>query len=262
MKDVIIPVDFLEPSLNAVRYAAAMLSGKPDTRVILYHMFEDEDEAESSGQYLESLQKELLEKGVTNNIECISEFGEDLVHSLSRLAHQKNAELIVMGISEKGEWQQFLVGSRALKMAEQNICPVMIVPTIASYAGIKNVALASDFKNVDTVTPALAIRNILELFNARLHIVNVNSEHYVSITKEYQAEKEKFIHLFSQFKPEFYFLGINDFFEAIEQFTKDRNIDLLVIIPKNRTLTDRIFGEHHTKKLAFQSSVPIIAAHE
>ena len=262
MKDVIIPVDFLDPSLNAVRYAAAMLSGKPETHVILYHMFADEDESESAGQYLESLKNELLQKGVPNNIECVKEYGEDLIDCLGRLAYQKNAELIVMGISEKGEWKQLLVGSRSIKMAEQNICPVMIVPAAAAYSGIKNVALASDFKNVDSVTPVLAIKTILEMFNARLHILNVDNEHYVSLTEEYQAEKEKLIKMFKQFKPEFYFLGINDFYEAVEQFSKDRNIDLLVVIPKNHSFTDRLFGQHHTKKLAFQSSVPILAAHE
>ena len=39
MKDVIIPVDFSETSLNAARYAAAMLSGKPEVHVkLLYHV--------------------------------------------------------------------------------------------------------------------------------------------------------------------------------------------------------------------------------
>jgi nucleotide-binding universal stress UspA family protein len=262
MKDVIIPVDFSEPSLNAVRYAAAMLSEKPDTHVILYHMFEDESESGSAGQYLESLKNELLQKGVANNIECIKEFGKDLIDCLGRLAYQKNAELIVMGISERGEWKQLLAGSRTIKMAEQNICPVMIIPPVAGYSGIKNVALTSDFKNVDAATPVLAIKTILEMFNARLYIVNVDNEHYVSLTEEYEAEKQRLIEMFQQFKPEFYFIGINNFYEAIEQFTKDRNIDLIVIIPKHHTFIDRIMGEHHTKKLAFQSSVPILAAHE
>src|SRR5262245_45698269 len=124
MRDFIIPVDFSETSLNAARYAAAMLSGKPDTRVILYHMFTDKKESDNAGTYLESLKSELLQKGVANNIECIKEHGEDLIDSLGRLAYQKNAELIIMGITEKDEWRQIFLGSNTLKMAEQNICPV------------------------------------------------------------------------------------------------------------------------------------------
>jgi nucleotide-binding universal stress UspA family protein len=262
MKDVIIPVDFSETSLNAARYAADMLSGKPDTHVILYNMFTDEKESETTGKYLESLKGELLQKGVANNIECVKEFGEDLIDSLGRLAYQKNAELIVMGISEKDEWKQLFTGSSSVKMAEQNICPVMIVPHVSKYSGIKNIALTSDFKDVDATTPVLPIKTILEMFNASLHIVNVDNEHYVALTDEYLVERGKMQKMFADFNPEFYFIGMNDFYDAVEQFSKDQNIDLLIVIPKNHSFINRMFSASHTKKLAFHSSVPILAAHE
>jgi hypothetical protein len=92
--------------------------------------------------------------------------------------------------------------------------------------------------------------------------VNVDHEHYVSLTDEYLAERSKMQNMFAAFNPEFYFIGMNDFYEAIEQFNKDRNIDLLIVIPRNHTFLERTFGKSHTKKLAFHSSVPIIAAHE
>ena len=62
MKTVIIPVDFSETALNAARYAAEMLSGNPDTNIILYNLYHHDDEYEMSGAYLDSLKNELLEK--------------------------------------------------------------------------------------------------------------------------------------------------------------------------------------------------------
>ena len=141
MKDVIIPVDFSETSLNAARYAGDMLSGKPETHVILYHMFTDQKESETAGQYLESLKAELEQKGVGSNIETIKEYGEDLIDSLGRLAYQKSAELIVMGISEKDEWKQLLMGSNTLKMVNRNeykryqFCPIIRVSSKAFGVG-------------------------------------------------------------------------------------------------------------------------------
>jgi nucleotide-binding universal stress UspA family protein len=262
MKDIIIPVDFSETSLNAARYAGAMLSGRTDTHIILYNMFTDEDDAATAANYLQSLKAELQEKGVVDDIECIKEFGSDLIDSLGRLAHQKDAELIMMGISDKDEWRQLLTGSNTLKMAEQNVCPVMIIPPTAKYNGIKNIALASDFKNVAETTPVLAIKTVLELFQASLHIVNVNNEHYVTLTQEFLDERAKMLTFFLEFNPEFYFIGMNDFQDAIEQFTRDRNIDLIIIIPKNHSFINSIFSRSNTKKLAFQTSVPLLAAHE
>jgi nucleotide-binding universal stress UspA family protein len=261
MKDFIIPVDFSETSLNATRYAAGMLAGKPDSRVILYHMFKDEDDAATATQYLESLKAELEQKDVPN-IELVKELGSDLIDNLGRLAYQKTAELIIMGISEKDEWRQLFIGSHTVKMAEQNVCPVLIVPPTAKYNGINNIALTSDFRDVETQTPVLAIKNVLDVFNSSLHIVNVDNQHYVSLTEEFIAEKSKMQKMFADYKPEFYFIGMNDFYEAIEQFAKDKNIDMIIIIPKNHSFINSIFSASHTKKLAFHSSVPILAAHE
>lgn len=261
MKDIIVPVDFSETSLNAARYAADMFSGKTDAHIILYNMFKDEEEAATAAQYLESLKAEMIQKGVSN-VEYVKELGDDLIDSLGRLAYQKTAELIIMGISEKDEWRQIFIGSNTLKMAEQNVCPVLIVPAEAKYKGIKNIALTSDFKDVDATTPVLAIKTVLEIFNANLHIVNVDSDHYVALTQEYLDERAKMQKMFAEFKPEFYFIGMNDFHEAIEQFAKDRDIDLITIIPKNHSFINSLFSTSHTKKLAFNSSVPILAAHQ
>ena len=261
MRDIIIPVDFSETSLNAARYGAAMLSGKPNNRVFLYTMFREEEDAQISEQYLQSLKAEMEQTGVTN-IETIKELGDDFIDCLSRLAHQKNAELVIMGITEKEEWRQFFSTSNTIKMAEENICPVMIIPQTAKYTGIKNISLASDFKDVDASTPALAIKTVLEIFEAQLHIVNVDNEHYVSLTEEYLAERSKMQKMFAEFNPEFYFIGINDFYEGIEQFSRDRNIDLIIIIPKNHSFINSLFSTSHTKKLAFNTTVPLLAVHQ
>ncbi|WP_276501626.1 universal stress protein [Terrimonas pollutisoli] len=260
MRDIIIPVDFSETSLNAVRYATKMLSEKANTRVILYNMFKDEEEASTATQYLESLKAEMEGSGVSN-IEIIKELGSDLIDNLSRLAYQKTAEMIVMGITEKDEWRQFFMGSNTVKMAEEGICPVMIIPPTAKFNGINNVSLASDFKEVDA-TPILAIKTILEIFNANLHIVNVDNEHYVALTEEYLTERAKMQKMFAEFNPEFYFIGMNDFYEAVEQFSRDKNIDLLIVVPKNHTFMNSLFSSSHTKKLAFNSSVPLLAVHQ
>ena len=261
MKDIIIPVDFSETSLNAARYAADMFSGKTDTHIILYHMFENEEDRDTAEQYLLSLKKEMDSKNVTN-IVVILESGDDLIDNLGRLAYQKTAELILMGITEKEEWRQIFAGSNTLKMAEQNVCPVMIIPPGTTYTGIKNIALTSDFKDVEANTPVLAIKTVLELFQASLHIVNVDNEHYVALTDSYLSERGKMLNMFAEFNPEFYFIGMNDFIEAIEQFARDRNIDMIIIIPKNRSFLDRLMGQSHTRKLAFNSSVPVLAAHQ
>jgi nucleotide-binding universal stress UspA family protein len=261
MKSVIVPVDFSETSLNAARFAAQMFSGNTDIHLILYNMLEDEGESGVTGNYLESLRKELLSKG-SLSIECIRENGKDLIENLSRLAHQKAATLILMGITGRSTFAQVFMGSNTLKMVDRNVCPVMIVPPEASFRQIKNVAFTSDFKNVEETTPLLFIKSVLDLFNPALHIINIDSSHYVALTSELQDARGKMLTMFKEYNPEFYFIGMNDFHDAVNQFVYDKNIDLIVTVPRFHTFLSTIFKGSHTKKLVYHTSVPILAVHE
>lgn len=138
----------------------------------------------------------------------------------------------------------------------------MIIPPGSEYRDVKNVLLTSDFKDVSGTTPSAPIKNILKTFRPNLHVINVDSSHYVAITEEYQAEKAKLAEMLDEFNPEFYFLGWYDVDEAINQFAHDKNIDLIITIPRDHSLIEKMFKGSHTKKLAYHSTVPVLAVHE
>jgi nucleotide-binding universal stress UspA family protein len=261
MKTVVIPVDFSTTSLNAANFAVKMLARSYDTDLILYHMYEKKNEEEEANQQLLNLQNE-LSKNSALRMERIAVFGDDLISEIERVVHHRQANLVVMGITGKTALEKVFIGSNTLKLIDENVVPVLIIPPAASFKEIKNVALTSDFKEVRLTTPSVPIKSVLELFHPALHIVNVDSAHYVSITAEYQKEKAIMQEMFSNYNPEFYFIGRYDFFEAIEQFTKDKNIDILITIPRQHSFLNGIFKGHHTKKLVYHSHVPILAVHE
>ena len=154
------------------------------------------------------------------------------------------------------------MGSNALNMARQGVCPVIIVPPNAEFKKIENVLVASDFKNVKSTTPVAQIRKILEIFKPKLHIVNVDSEHYVELTDEYKSERAWLAKVFEEFNPEFYFIRMYDFLDAISNFTTDHNIDLIVTVPRKHSFLSGLYKTSHTKKLAYHSHVPVVAIHE
>lgn len=261
MHRVIIPVDFSETSLNAARYTARMLSGIDSAVAVLYTNFESADDLDVCTHYQESLKKEFIRAGV-KQVECEREMGGDLIENISRLAHTTRATLIVMGITGKSAIRAAMFGSNTLKLIDRNLYPVMIIPPDAVYTGFSNVAFASDFKNVEDVTPSALINSVLEMFNPKLHIIHINRDVYVSLPDELQAGKARLAEMFGQFNTEFYFITKNDFFEAIDTFVKDYKIDVLITIPKHQSNATSIFKSSHTKRLAYHSHIPILAAHE
>ena len=138
----------------------------------------------------------------------------------------------------------------------------MIIPANAAYNEIKNVLLTTDLKNVVSTTPSVPIKKVLSAFGAKLHIVNVNSEHYIELSEEFAAEKEKLSQMFADFDPEFYFLRLYDVDDAIHEFAKDKKIDLIITIHKEHSLVHKLFNAGHLKKLAYESTVPVMTVHE
>ncbi len=261
MNTVIVPVDFSETSLNAARYATKLLTGHYGVNMILHNVYEKPSQAAEAGDKLEKLKAELTNIGVVK-ITTLAEEGSDFIVELEKLARHQQADFIIMGITGRSALGQTFIGSNTLKMVEKKICPVLIVPPDATYQDVKNVLLTSDFKNVISATPSVPIKKILKAFRPRLHVINVDSEHYVALTEEYQAQRAKLADMFKEFNPEFYFLGLYDVDEAINQFAHDKNIDLIIVIHKEHALVSKLFVKSHTKKLAYHSSVPVLALHE
>jgi nucleotide-binding universal stress UspA family protein len=260
MNIVIIPVDFSETSLNAANYGVKLLTTVPEAEIILYHVYDKVEAYENRMEALQKLKDELLQNK-TANITLLAEMG-DFVTELEKLARHRQADLIVMGITNRSVLSQVFVGNNALKVSENKFCPVIIIPSNAEYSEIKNVLLATDLKDTVSTTPTAPIKKVLSAFNAKLHIVNVNSEHYIELSENYAAEQEKLKELFAEFNPEFYFLRLFDVDDAIKEFAKDKNIDLIITIQKEHSVVHKLFNTGHAKKLAYESTVPVMTVHE
>jgi nucleotide-binding universal stress UspA family protein len=261
MNTVIVPVDFSETSFNAARYAAQLLTGHYGVTMILHHVYEKQGKAAEATSNLENLKEELLKTGIVK-ITVLAEEGTDFITELEKLARHQQADLIIMGITERSVIGQTFMASNILEIVKKKVCPVLIVPPDARFHEIKNVLLTSDFRNVQNATPSVPIKKILKTFKPSLHVINVDSEHYVALTEAYQKEKAVLQEMFADFNPEFYFLGLYDVGEAIHQFAGDKNIDLIITIPKDHSLLSKLFIKSHTKKLAYHSTVPVLAVHE
>ena len=260
MPTVIVPLDFSETSFNAAHYAYDMFKNRPGTTLILYHFHTTGTDIETERDYLDHLKNDFDK--TTIQIETFIESGDNFIDSLAAFAHVKAAYMIVMGLIGKTAMEQRFSGTNTLKMAEKSVCPVLIVPAAASYKSISNVLITSEMKYVEETPVLLAAKKVLADFNPSLHILNVDSEHYISLTDEVKAERDKMEALLSEFNPEFYFMRLYDFHEAVNLFTADKNIDMIFIEPKYHSFFDKLFKTQHTKSLIYQSKVPVLAIHE
>ena len=261
MNTVIVPVDFSETSINAANYAAQLLTGHYGVTMVLYHSYSKASEAEGATESLEKLKANLVKEYIVK-MEVLAHEESDFVDGLEKAARHRKADMVVMGITGKSAIAQVLFGSNTLKMAERKVCPVIIVPENATFSPIKNVMLTSDFKSTLNTTPSVPIKDFLNVFKPQLHIVNVDNEHYISLTENYEAEKQELKQMFAEYNPEFYFMRLFDVDEAINLFAESRNIDLIIAIQKNRSFIGKLLNGSRTKTLTYHSKMPIMIMHE
>src|SRR5882724_7982407 len=227
MTNFLVPIDFSETSKNAARYAAHISTLVPDTNLILYNVFDTlelgvdssplgTDAEEDAGRQklmelaLESVKTEL--SVITGaKITCVAEEANRFLDTLEKYVRNNDIQLIIMGITGSTRLGQIFMGSNTLNLVKRGIVPVIIVPPHAHSQSAKNVMLLTDFKDIENTIPVDTVKTVLDLFKPRLHIVNVDHEHYVQVTEEYKAERGKLEAMLKEYQPDFYFIRLFDF---------------------------------------------------
>jgi nucleotide-binding universal stress UspA family protein len=267
MKKFLVPVDFSDASINAAKYAVALTNDIPGAEIVLYHVYSrisfttltKRDEG-SRQQVSEAALEDVKSKiGVgKHNISVIAEEGS-FIENIVDYVMGNDIDMVVMGITGSSRITQVFMGTNTLNVIRNVNTPVMIIPPDAYYRGLKNVVFISDFKDVARTTPFSSLKNILDLFNPNLNILNVDSEHYVELTPEFKVERDEMEEKLGQYNPEFSFLRSYDFLDGISSFAETKNIDAIITVPRKHNFLSQLFKTSHTKKLAYHSKVPIIA---
>lgn len=275
MKRIMVPTDFSDTAKNAARYAVQLAASIPDASIILYNLADKIAVGSDSSPLTEgkndrfiilhaalSNVKTELDQLATVPVELVIEEGSSLTDNLERYVRHHGIDLIIMGITGATRLEQIFMGSNALNVVNLAICPVIIVPPDATYKPVNKVLFACDFKDVASSVPVVPIKSILNSFKPTLLIVNVDTDHYVEITEEYKAQRALLENILQEYNPEFYFIRMYDFQDSISSFAADRNVDLILTVPRKHSFLTGLFKTSHTKKLAYHSHVPILAVHE
>ena len=67
---------------------------------------------------------------------------------------------------------------------------------------------------------------------------------------------------FKGYEHEFYFIGLYDLPETMNMFVNDYDIDMIITMPKDHSWFSTLLGNSNTKKLGYQSKVPVLAIHQ
>lgn len=273
MKTILVATDFSETASHAAYYAVSMAMQIGIPRIILYHSYDipyvssdlplpEPDNIqqlhEKSVEFLEYLKNDLLTVS-SRKIRIEAHTNEHpLALAIETFIEEEDIELVVMGTTGKSRIEKILVGSNCLSLAKECTVPLLLVPFEAPVERIKRVALATDLKEVAEISPVMAIKTFVHTLQAKLFILNVEhneSDHY---SPDIIAQQTALHKLWDSENPEYHFTDHKDCAAGIMDFVEERDIQLVIAIPKKYSFFQSLFHRSVTEKLAYHSHIPLL----
>jgi nucleotide-binding universal stress UspA family protein len=176
--------------------------------------------------------------------------------TIGNVAAEIAADMIVMGMKGKGESRSFF-GSTVTKITRRQSHPVLVVPAKASFQLPATIAVASDFDpNFENEQYHLLIE-LAQKFDSMFKIVNVAVKGR-QMKPSQAIGKLKIRRALAQYATEFHTISEDKVDEGLENFLEEQDPDLLVMIAREHSFIDRLFGKVHTKEMSYKTRKPLL----
>lgn len=273
MQTIIIATDFSESSAHAARYAAALSCALGVKNMILYHSYDQAPRAtdvplpephettfayEGSLAALEILEAQIKPLKVEDTtIELVAD-ELPLIMGVSKLAEQRNAVLVVVGMTGKSRMEKILVGSNTVALAEACPVPLLIVPDKVDYSKpIDRAIFACDLRDVAKNLPVDVIDEFVTKLDLDLLVLNVEDDR-LTLLGDIVPEQFKLHQKLDHLNPQYHYIKHKEVTEGILEFAGTHQAGLIITVPKRHNFFDSLFHRSVTKKLAHHTHVPLL----
>jgi len=280
MKTILIPTDFSTTALNAAKYISAMCKKTETERLILYHSYEIvhpdtillTDILEPPPSQLGELENEAIRKldilkktlsPLVNDGTVIEYITNDLplIEGIDEIIINEKTDLVTVGISGTANDGKNVIGSNTLQIMKECKTSLLIVPSAATFNGIKQSMLAVDLHDIAGTIPVAQLKELLLKLSSKLVVVNV--EHHETMGADTLMKEETILHhLLNDLNPEYDYPDNKNKAEGLLMFAEKQNINLIIVVHRKYGLVEQLFHNSITKKLAIKTSTPLIILHK
>lgn len=275
IKTILVPTDFSGPANNALKYAVS-LAVKTNAKILVLHVYhilvvpgryphalypiEIQDNRKLAEQELMDLEKKVPElKKVVYNTKLISGYGG--VDEILETIQAQNTDLTVMGTRGASGLKELLIGSNTASVIKGATRPVLAIPEQAQYREIRNIGFAYDHEPIEDMSQMDTLMEFAKLFKAVIQIFHVRED-----TEDIEVEPVVVGDPLNKYlkKTTYSYTNVyeNDVREGIDKYIDEKDIDILAMIPRRHDIFHRLFKSSITKKMAFRSTIPLLALPE
>ncbi|WP_127127436.1 universal stress protein [Pseudoflavitalea rhizosphaerae] len=271
MKTILVCTDFSPAARNACSYAAS-LADSLKARLVLINAWQLEpvvvtdisrvivpaDEMRQRNEDL--LKQEMVRLHALRDLQVVTSSREGFpVQTILQAVEEWDAGIIVTGMKAAGKNIRRVFGSTVTGLVHKSNIPVIVVPEHASFQQPSNIALAWQSDAASDTDPALleVLQMIGEKFHSAIYLVHVSKNKYreafAVLNKPFRLQR-----MLKELQPELENIHGKDLGKVLSEFVRENDIQMLALMPHKQNLLDWLFMASDTRKLVFESIVPIL----
>ncbi|MFN8335865.1 MAG: universal stress protein [Cyclobacteriaceae bacterium] len=270
--NILVPTDFSKLSLVAIEYAISM-ANRINGSVTLLHVMDNfvkptragmQEEAKAISREASVLARQRFEP-IVAEAEKLSKTGNPIVVKIRKgrsfsntvrlFAKRNQIELIVMGTKGASGLSKYVLGSNTVSVMDASRIPVLAVPSRARFNNFKNIIYAADLKYLESEIGVL--KPYLKLLDATLHVLHVCDK--TKSEEELQNKVKSILKQVDYRKSTVMIKSGKPIDRVIDSYVKELKADMVAMFTHKRTAYENLFHRSVTKKMAFQSHVPLLA---
>ena len=274
MRRILLPTDFSDNALNAIRYAVQLFKNS-SCEFYLLHTYTPA--AYNVGSMSDSYSALELQKVTKQNAErsmdeventIRTEFNNKnhhfhkvvtfnlLVHEIQDLVENKVIDIIIMGTQGATGAQEVFLGTHTMYTIKKVKCPVIAVPSGFGFEAPKEILFPTDYRLSKTNPYLSLIREICDLQSARLNILYA---YYGEPLNDQQKETKAYLDVY--FKDNAHLFHISedtDIAGAIEEFQLKKKINLLIMIHNRHSFFENLLFKPVINEIAYHTNIPFL----
>ncbi|NAS11929.1 universal stress protein [Poritiphilus flavus] len=274
MLRVLLPTDFSDNSLDAIRYGLQLLKDQTCTFFLLHTytpaIYRTEYVLHSPGQIglgdiyqtdsmtqLEGVQQRLTEefRNPIHSFVCLTAFNT-LLDEVREISENEQIDLIIMGTQGASGAKEIFLGTHTVHVIKRSNVPVLAIPPGCSFVPPRKILFPTDFEidyGTDQLEPLL---NIARLHESMLDVLYISYGY--DLSEAQMANQEKLGSMLQVVPHRFHDLPNQTVIQGINSFQDKNKSDFLVMIRNKHTFVERLFIEPVIKKIGFHVTIPFL----
>ncbi len=274
MRKVLIPTDFSENAMNAIKYAMELFKYQRSEFIIM-HAFADEvygnniemsralfeefkeKVRKNSDKELQKVLDEMLEisPNPRHDYSFVSVFGS-LVDEANDIVDKQNIDILVMGTRGKTDDRDITFGSNTLQVIKYVKCPVLAIPSKYNDVHPQEILFPTDYQLPYQRRELKLLSTIAKNFVAKINFLYVSK--FENFSFRQQDNKSLLECYMVENKTTFLNVPGDDIAVAINDSIEKNKIDMLVMINSRHSYLENILYVSTIQKIGLHIQIPFL----